>query len=85
MVGDAVESVNLLHHLGRPVAELGRDATQVADQVRRSEARERAEPSAHRLIELSPGPIEPNVWVSSEVAESRDEQVDAGGSGHDHD
>jgi hypothetical protein len=29
---------------GRPIAELGRDATQVIDQVRRLEARERAEP-----------------------------------------
>ena len=78
---DVVESANMLRHLGR-------DATQVIDQVRRPEAREareRAEPSAHRLSSCYTGPIEPNVWVSAEVAESRDEQVDAGGSGHDHD
>jgi hypothetical protein len=37
--------VNVLHHLGRPIAELGRDATHVIDQVRRHEARERAEPT----------------------------------------
>jgi hypothetical protein len=24
---DVVEGVNMLHHLGRPIAELGRDAT----------------------------------------------------------
>ena len=57
IVGDAVEGVNMLRHVGRPIAELGRDATEVSDQVRRlkaPQARERAEPSAHRLIELSP-------------------------------
>jgi hypothetical protein len=78
----------MLHHLGRPIAELGRDATHVIDQVRRPKAREvreRAEPRAHRLIELSPRSYRANVWVSAEVAESRDEQVDADGSGHDHD
>jgi len=78
----------MLRHLGRPIAELGHDATQVIDQVRgpqAREARERAEPSARRLIELSPRSYRANVWVSAEVAESRDEQVDAGGSGHDHD
>ena len=49
--------VNMLRHLGRPSAEFGRDGTQVIDQLRRPEAREareRAEPSAHRLIVLSP-------------------------------
>ena len=75
----------MLHHLGRPIAELGRDATHLIDQVRRPEEREASEPSAHRLIELSPRSYRANVWVSAEVAESRDEQVDADGSGHDHD
>ena len=78
----------MLHHLGRPIAELGRDATQVIDQVRRPEAREareRAEPSAHRLIELSPRSTEPKRLGVSRGRRIRDEQVDADGSGHDHD
>ena len=35
VLGDAVEGMNMLHHLGRPIAELGRDATYVLDQARR--------------------------------------------------
>lgn len=85
IVGNAVDGVNVLHHLGRPIAELGRDATQVIDQVRRLEARERAEPKRAPPNRAVAQVLSSQTSGSAEVAEPRDEQVDAGGSGHDHD
>jgi hypothetical protein len=44
ILGDAVEGMKMLHHFGRPIAELGRQAAHVIEQARQLEAREEHEP-----------------------------------------